>query len=230
MTRGLAKPHLVTRRIVAGLGGLLRAVFSPLSASGTVTKSPNLSSDVSAFSPKARRAPMKNNRPLDSLLLLLFQFLVEQAVIRHTVNICTAAGCKWVATTLVESLFSHHIVALFVFSGALNLSLILYGIHLILKTLEEHLKLPVSEWLDWLYHHMMPKGGAGKPEQSPAKLQKPAQRKTVKAPRRKPTTRRRPAKAALDAPDPAGVIPAAVPPPAKPRRVPRRNKNQALDS
>lgn len=159
------------------------------------------------------------------LLLPLLEWLVELAVVRLTVRFCIGAFCKWTATTMVEALFSHHAGSLYILSWALNIFLLCFCLDMILETLEQDLKIPVRRWLDRLYDSLIQKGGSPyEPPQLPESRKKPTQLKT-KVVKRPKTQALRHSNAAPDAPD---TIPAVVTPAAKPRRAPRRNKNQAL--
>ena len=165
-------------------------------------------------------------RPIIRLLLLLLEPLLELAVVRLTARFCIGACCKWVATTLVEALFSQHAGTLYVLSGVLDVFLFCFCLDLILETLEKDLNLPARRWLDTLYDSIFPNGDP--PDESPRlpeARKSPAQLKTAPVKRSKMHARH-PPNVESDAPDP---VPAVITPDAGTRRASRRNKNQGLE-
>ncbi|HEV7894140.1 MAG TPA: hypothetical protein VGP08_26230 [Pyrinomonadaceae bacterium] len=161
------------------------------------------------------------------------------AVVRVTVLVCVGAVCKAGAAALIETLFSHHVWTLHVFTLLLDVTLIGFSIDVVLDVLED-LKVPARSWLNWLYEYLMPRSKS-KPERVPEERQE--ERKAEVSPkkvierkggivksRKNPLRRRRAAKSLPPASRPSDAMPPATKPPAKPLVIPRRNPDQGLDS
>ncbi len=172
---------------------------------------------------------MMDVSPLVRMLVLAFEFITGQVVIRKTFYFCTVACCKWVSTRLVESLFDQHALPLSVFLISLDVTLIGFGIDLVLETFEEVFHVPVRSQLAQLYTYLIQNrnGGSGRELPETRRDPEPTQAAPEKIP--SPTPKRRGARVTNDKAVPNVVAPLGEAAAAKQRRAPRRNRNQGLE-